>query len=148
MKYSNEDFIRLMTEIEDQGGEHLDEICGGQEYTFQVKKGDKIEERTAFQPGCESEALFNVKYDAYESVVVPEPILEPDPTRNGQSKRQKTRPDPNDPTGKSREGLTRTTLRHGPSLQGRDRFHTVRVCANDDNVGAWPRFAHVIKDKA
>jgi hypothetical protein len=148
MKYGNEDFIRLMTEIEDQGGEHLDEICGGQEYVFQVKEGDKLVERTAFQPGCEAESLFHVKYDAYGAVRVPEPLLEPDPTRNGASKRQKTRPDPADPTGKSRIGLDKVVMRHRDGPGGKSEYHEVRVCAHDDNVGAWPRFKHVIKGES
>lgn len=141
MRYTDADFIRLMTEIEGQGGMHLNELCGGEEHTFIMPDG---KERTHFARGCENESMFHVDYDPYSTVMVPEPVLEPNPERGNQSHRAKMERDPSDPTGKRKRPIVQIVERSGHYPAGGPS--PVRVCANDDNVGMWPRFKHVIKD--
>jgi hypothetical protein len=149
MNYTNADFIRLMTEIENQGGEHLDDLCDDQKYSYETKEGPK----TVFTPGCGNETMFHVAYDPFSTVMVPEPAMEPDPEREGRSHRAKTELDPTDTTFE-REGRKQ---RRRPIIVLVEREAEVpaggvgvlgaaRVCAGHDNVGSWPRFRHVIKD--
>jgi hypothetical protein len=150
MNYSNADFIRLMTEIEDQGGEHLDETCGGQEYEYTMQDGTV---KTHFTAGCENETMFHVAYDPYATVMVPEPVLEPDPEREGRSHRAKLEPDPSDKTfaAEGRKQRMRPIVvlieRRAEVPAGvEEQPSVVRTCAGHDSVGLWPRFAHVVKD--
>jgi hypothetical protein len=140
MKYTSSDFIRLLSEIEAQGGEHREDSCIGQEYPYTKNGNDK----TYYAPGCEdtgsTETMFYVAYDPYATVVVPEPILEPDPDRDGRSHRSKK-----DEDGNALFTLVEREAEIPAGLSGAEPG-LVAVCAGHDNLGAWPRFAHVIQD--
>lgn len=151
MKYAHEDFIRLMGEVEEQGGEHVDETCMWDEITFKMPDGT---ETSAKSSGCEKDVLFDVPYDPSATVLVPEPVLEVDESRSGWDDDQgdhhpthKTKlvEDPNDPD--RRIPLIEYVEREGELAEGGVfTLLPVRVCALEDNIGMWPRFQHVIKD--
>ena len=136
MNYSNADFLRLMDEVENQHGEHLEDICGGQEYSYEMPDGSK---KTHFTAGCENESMFHVGYDPYATVMVPEPVLEPDPTRDGRSHRAKKDDDGN-------PIIVLVERKAEILLASKGVLAAARVCAGHDNLGSWPRFRHVIKD--
>lgn len=85
MKYPQDQFFRLMEEIEFQDGVHLDATCENRYVT--PLTGDKVKGVEVAM--CGENALFEVPY---------EPL-------------------------------------------GSDTISKVRVCAVDDRVGLWPRFA-------
>jgi hypothetical protein len=144
MNYTNADFIRLMSEVEEQGGEHLDAVCGGQEYSFVMPDGKA---KTHFTSGCENESMFHVSYDPYATVMVPEPVLEPDPTRDGRSHRAKLERDPADPEGKRKRPIVVMVERQAvPPAGMENQPSAARVCAGHDDLGRWPRFRHALKD--
>lgn len=59
MNYSSDQFLRLMEEVEEQGGEHLDELCTARRFEF---CGDKIKPVTL--PGCGNSSVFQIPYAA------------------------------------------------------------------------------------
>lgn len=140
MRYTTTDFIRLLSEIEAQGGEHLDEPCEAKEYPYTKGGEDKLYHAKGCAEDGSHETMFNVAYDPTATVLVPQPILEPDPARDGRSKRSKK-----DENGNA---MVEFVEYPGDDIGPLADKHTVRVCAGHDNVGAWPRFAGVIEDGA
>ena len=57
MKYSQEEFFDLMERVENEGGEHLDDICGVRQYTF---SGPHTKPLT--DPGHGEVTLFKIPY--------------------------------------------------------------------------------------
>jgi hypothetical protein len=94
LKYDEEEFFRLMGEVQRQGGQHLDET---HEHVYHPKySGDKTTEGqkpSGVLKYCNSNALFDVPY------------LNPDRSVS--------------PTASE----------------------SIKVCAVDDCIGLWPRFA-------
>jgi len=155
MLLANSDFLRLIDAVEAQDGAHLDDTCHADEINYEFPNGTR---KSVLTNGCEKETVFEIPYDPTETVLVPEPLLEPDPDRsewvdeNGdsrQTRRSKTEEIFND-HGES-TGSTRTLFeiveREGerPDSGIIDRS-TVRVCALDDNIGMWPRFKGTLQD--
>lgn len=145
MKYTQEDFVRLISAVEEQGGDLLDETCTKDEIEYEMEGKTKI----SHTHGCEAEYLFEVPYDPNETVMVPEILTEDDPNRGTvtgpdgverQVQRSKYDKDKN-PIFEivEREG--------GPDSGGSTYAEPVKACAVGDNVGAWPRFRHAIRDK-
>lgn len=153
MKYAQEDFIRLMGEIEEQGGEHVDETCMWDEIEFEMPDGTTKRVKSS---GCEKDVLFDVPYDPTTTVLVPEPVLEVDDERSGwtdssgnehPTHKTKLIQDPAHPDDPSRQvPLIEYVERESEVLGGADLVLPVRVCAVEDNVGMWPRFAHTMQD--
>jgi hypothetical protein len=61
MDYEKDEFFALIEDVEDQGGEHLDELCKHRRYEF---TGDSI--KPVVLPGCGNAALFRVPYEAID----------------------------------------------------------------------------------
>lgn len=94
MQYTPDDFFRLATEIEEQGGAHLDEVCEDRYFKLSGEKQKGVEIGY-----CNDSAIFEVPYV-------------------------------------------------GRDKNGRDMpVQPVKICAVDDAVGRWPRFAHTIEDE-
>lgn len=151
MKYTNEDFIRLMSAVDADGGEHLDETCAMDEITYTLPEGRHIVEHTH---GCENETLFAIPYDPDSTVLVPEPILEDDPERDTYTapdgtEQHVTRAKKihNEATG--RDEVLFEIVERGPDADngGLATLGVVKACAVGDNVGMWPRFQHAMRDK-
>lgn len=63
MNYEGDEFIRLLEEVERQGGEHLQEKCSPHKYRLQVPKPGKPEAKEwkeHFTSGCGKESKFRV----------------------------------------------------------------------------------------
>lgn len=72
MNYSQEEFLRLMEAVEEQGGEHLDDLCSAKTYEFTGKELARVT-----LPGCGNTSLFAVPYDALAkdgTEVGPQPV--------------------------------------------------------------------------
>lgn len=151
MKYTNEDFIRLIDAVEEQGGDHLDPVCMPEEVKYE--KGEP-----SFTHGCAQPTLFDVRYDTGATVLVPEPVLEFDPKRSDEwedpytgEKRKTTRAR----KAKDKETDLETVIFHivereaEPSQKQASMEYPcyVKVCGIADNVGMWPRFRHAIEDE-
>lgn len=151
MRYANEDFISLLSEVDAQGGDHLDETCTWDEIEFKRPDGTTDIARSS---GCEKEMLLDIPYDPSATVLVPEPVLEEDPDRPGYTDkdgnhrptmRTKMVDHPDDPDRKI--PLIEYVEREGEVADGGTAMALpVRVCALEDNVGMFPRFSHVIQD--
>lgn len=150
MKYTNADFIRLMSAAESVGGEHLDETCAMDEIEYPMPDGKTRIEHTH---GCEQETLFTIPYDPTETVLVPEPLLEDDPDRttytaaDGTERQVQRSRKEKGPDG--RERVLYEIVERGSEVDGGGTSFAlpVRVCAVADNVGMWPRFQHAMRDK-
>lgn len=132
--YTDRDFIALIDEIQEQEGRHLPERCMADELEFKLQDGST---QHVLGNGCEEDALFLVPYDPDEAVSVNEPILEPDPDSPKTRKRQAMTTD-----GRPRWKVVPHGNPDVPAARS-----TVRVCANDDLMRAWPRFRDVIQDR-
>lgn len=154
MKYTSTDFISLMGEVENQGGEHVDQTCTAEEILF--KQPDGTTQRV-MSSGCGLDVLFDVPYDPSSTVLVPEPVLEVDEGRSGwddpdngdhhPTHKTKMVQDPHSEDPSKKVALVEYVEREGELLEGGTAtLLPVRVCAQEDNVGMWPRFQHVIKD--
>lgn len=147
MKYTQADYIRLMTAVEEQGGAHLDETCAKDEIEYPMPDGKTKIDHTH---GCENETLFDVMYEPGETVMVPQPILEVDPTRspftslNGETRHVTRSVKSEDEEGN--ETVVFEVVQHEGELSEQAFPEEVRVCAVADNVGMWPRFQHAIRD--
>ena len=109
--YDN-DFISLLEEVERQGGELLPETCLPGEYVITIsKKGGGVKKRKVLTTGCGNEHRLEIPYDPSTPVAVPQTPTAEDP----------------EPKAKRHAGD------HG--------LGKVIVCATDDAVDRWPRFA-------
>lgn len=63
MRYSEQQYINLITAVEDQGGEHRDEMCSARSYTMTGKQGKPVT-----LPGCGNTSIFSLPYDATDSL--------------------------------------------------------------------------------
>lgn len=61
MNYSKDEFLDLMTQVDDAGGEHLDEMCAARTYKF---TGERLKPATL--PGCGNSTLFAVPYEGLD----------------------------------------------------------------------------------
>ena len=59
MNYTEQQFFSLIEEIEAQGGELTEELCGYRQYDFSGDKGKPVA-----LPGCGNTSIFNIPYDA------------------------------------------------------------------------------------
>lgn len=155
MRYTNDDFIRLIDEVERHGGELVDDTCHADELTYEYE--GRV--HRVMTSGCEMPVVFVIPYDPAQPVMVTEPVLEPDPDRKGEWKdakgnkrrtmRSKKMPDPDNPDRKI--VVTQEVERPGEVTMvgqpGLGVLLPVTVCAVEDNLGMWPRFRHVIKDR-
>lgn len=132
--YTDTDFVRLIDEVEAQGGKHLPGRCMADEIEFEMTDGSV---RHTLGTGCEEDALFRVVYDQNADVDVPEPILEKD-SRPGAPEDRRRQALDEDGNGRW------TVVHHKGSGDTVDRG-TVQVCANDDLMREWPRFRHAMK---
>ena len=63
MNYSKEEFFDLMTQAENQGAQHLDELCNDRVYEF----GGRV--KPLRLRGCLNSSLFEVPFGDNEGVV-------------------------------------------------------------------------------
>jgi hypothetical protein len=131
--YSNRDFVRLLTAVENDGGTYSGDECQYHEIDELTKMGHK----PALSTGCEEAALFDVAYDPSSTVDVPEPILIEDDDENAPQGRKKQR------RNADAELEWTVVTREGDDT---DSFRTARVCANDDLMRLWPRYRNAMRD--
>lgn len=135
--YRDADAARLMEGVAAQGGRWLDETCASEEHEFIMPNG-KV--RTMLGTGCEETALFLVKYDPAETVIVNEPRLVEDDDPDAPKGRRKALTDDDDlvicdPVEHKGE----------PSPFPNEERAFVKVCANDDLMREWPRFRKLMQ---
>lgn len=131
--YTNRDFVRLMDAVETDGGVYSVEEC----HSHEIDDLSKMGQKPAMSTGCEEAAIFEVAYDPSATVTVPEPILIPDDSPDApEGRKMQARDD----DGRLRNRLVE---RKG---EIRTDFRRARVCANDDLMRLWPRFAAAMKD--
>lgn len=58
MNYNKDEFLDLMQQVEDQGGEHLDEMCVAHKYNFTGKQSKPLT-----IAGCGNSSIFEVPYE-------------------------------------------------------------------------------------
>jgi hypothetical protein len=137
-RYTDLDFVRLIDEVEAQGGRHLPERCMADEIEYDMPDGSV---RHTLGNGCEEDTLFAVAYDGNATVEVEEPILVPDKRPGAPKGRRRQDIDENG------TGRWQLVLHEGDADSGGvAERSTVHVCANDDLLRMWPRFRHVIHD--
>lgn len=121
MNYSPDNFLRLMEEVESQGGAHSSDACMPQPFRIKLPEEGNPSKRvwkTRYTSGCRAEARFLVPYDPTTPVTV-------------EHKGVETHDEPSE-----------TEL---AGMNERDAGMAV-VCAVDDAMGLWPRFANVIQE--
>lgn len=121
MNYSPDNFLRLMDEAERQGGAHSSDVCKPQNYKLKMPvpgNPSKRKWRNYTTTGCGSEARFLIPYDPSKPVTV---------QHKGVTTEDR-------PTESSRAAMNE----RGAGM--------AVVCAVDDAMGLWPRFAHVIQE--
>lgn len=151
MIYTNADFVRMISAVDAQGGELLDETCAKEEVIYEIpgRKKPVVD----YTHGCENETLFRIPYEADATVMVPEPVLEEDPDRSGwtdlQGNDRRTTRSVKDEDEDGNEVVVFEMVERESPYEGGGVIEkgTVRVCALADNVGMWPRFAGVCQDK-
>lgn len=131
--YTPGDEARLIDEVEEQGGKYL---AGERHMAYEIDGLALLKEGPPLSSGCEEDALFFVPYDPFKTVIVNEPILEPDPSPDAPSGRKRTR------MGKDGAPLYEEVERGGTDSPPEGVLSVVKVCANDDLMRNWPRFQH------
>jgi hypothetical protein len=131
--FSGPDFVRLIQEVERQGGTYPMEVCAASE----IKELSRPGHKPAMSNGCGEAALFHVNYDPSASVDVPEPLLVPDESPNAPMGRTKQRRD--------EDGRAEWSVVRREGVEGAGPA-TATACANDDLMREWPRYRHVIAD--
>lgn len=123
--YTDRDVARLIDAVEAQHGRYLHgETCMAEE----IDDLTLSNQGPPLSTGCEQEAMFLVAYDPFATVLVNEPILEPDP-------------DPDAPSGRKRQRKSAAgeplyePVERGGTGSADGTLSTVRVCANDDLIG-------------
>lgn len=116
MNYHPDDFLALTATVEQEGGSILRDKCRGNKVVYTLPEGSKITEYTS---GCDLHARLAVPYDPtlpvdFETYTNVE--------RDGQEVRIRTR-----------------IKNDGEAAKA----SFVPVCAVDDAVGAWPRYADI-----
>lgn len=121
MDYSGTDFAALVDEVEDQGGTHLDDLCEVIVHKIPEKPGGKV--RKIKGTGCQDATIFKLPYKA--GIFAGEPdsdqLVE---------------------CGTMDDG---TTAKMAVAVD--EGIHLFRACANDDDIGKWPRFAAALNDE-
>lgn len=131
--YDPDRFIRLTDEVERQGGASLPDICCGDEYHLKQPdvEGGMIwtDIRTTW---CNEFTRFVIPYDCGAAVEVPQAEWSGEP-----GDRKMKRLDPVEVSAPPQTEIAKQIQRGG-------RFAT--VCAQDDLVHLWPRFANATKE--
>lgn len=96
--YTDDLFIRLLDEVEKQGGSLLPERCAGKKFRLKMKSGNTMRWKDYWTTGCGYDSRFDVPY---------EPLLAHDAEKR-----------------------------------------VVTVCAVDDMMHLWPRFATIHTEEA
>lgn len=132
ISYTQDEFLRLMTQIEEEGGHQAEDehgyplICADRTFTFSGPHGKPLK-----LDYCNHEAVFEVVYDPTQPVQMELPVYELDQNDelvlDGQGEPVVKRMEFIDHPGES-----------GP------RDASVRVCAVEDTLGWWPRYASVM----
>jgi hypothetical protein len=58
MNYSQDEFLDIMSQVDREGGDHLDKVCKHRRYTFSGPK-----QKPVILPGCGNSTLFEIPYD-------------------------------------------------------------------------------------
>lgn len=119
--------MRLIEEAERQGGAHSNERCTPTKFIIDLPKAgsDKFVKTDVYTAGCNAEAKFLIPYDPAAHVTIP--------GYNG----------PDDPNAD--ENTVAPTVGEADALRQRKAGLAV-ICAVDDRMDLWPRFAHVAEE--
>lgn len=132
--FSQDEFLRLMTSIEVEGGHQAEDddgaplVCKARRYQFSGPKSKPV-----VLKGCANESIFEVAYDSTKPVILELPVYEYD------DEGQPVRDDEGQPVVKRVEFIDH------PGENGPAVLSTVQVCAVHDALGWWPRYAHVME---
>lgn len=125
MNYNPDDFLRLMEEAERQGGAHLPDRCEPGSYDLDMPNGSgRRTTKTVKTSGCGQETQFVLPYDPAQKVEIP--------GYGG-------------PENADGEPKTATVSANDAKAMNQRLAGLLTVCAVDDNVGLWPRFANVVE---
>lgn len=142
-KFGDIEFIKLLGEVEIQGGGHSAKICSQRIYDRDGDAGDVTRVEKRIMPGCGMPSFLEIPYDPYADVTVDEPVMVPDPKRKGChiSKKRWVMRD-----GKSVEEVeTKKVLRQGPiEKRTSGELRLIEVCAYHDGAFQWPRFRETV----
>lgn len=128
LTYDPDEFIRLTDEVERQGGASLPDPCIGEEYHLKITSIEGSKWRDFTTKGCGEYTRFVIPYDCGSAVDVPQAEWSGEP-----GKRRMKRLDPSSVPAPPQTEVAKQIARGG-------RF--VTVCASDDLVALWPRFAN------
>lgn len=133
----------MLGAIEDEGGTLLPDACKPTKYRLKVpdESTGKYVWKDFFTTGCGKETRFVVIYDVQQPVIIPYadamPTLDELPDGNKRRKflTHKVRYDSAEPV---------TDVQVEERIKRGAGFAT--VCAVDDSIGRWPRFAKLMKE--
>lgn len=119
MEYTGTEFARLVDAIEDDGGVHLDDLC--EPIHHRIKTSPKGRFKVYKGTGCDDATMFKIGYKSaiFGPNVKDDQLVEVGTTPDGS-----------------------TAMMAVPVDEG---VHLLRVCANDDDLGKWPRFADALE---
>lgn len=119
MEYTGTEFASLVEAVEDDGGVHLDDIC--EPILHRIKTSPKGKTKTYKGAGCGDATVFKLKYKSaiFGNDSDSDQLVE---------------------VGEHPDGTT--AMMAVPVDEG---IHLLRVCANDDDLGKWPRFADALE---
>lgn len=129
MEFSQDEWLRLIEAIEADGGFQAEDdlgmpkVCTTRTYQFTGPK--KLPMKLRVLEGCDNESMFEILYDPGAPVHLE---LE----------------------ARDRKGnLTgeKVVIDHSGEAGLKGAVDTVTVCAVDDGVGWWPRYAHVMDEE-
>lgn len=121
MNYSPDEFLQLMEAVEAQGGAHSSEPCKPRNYKLRMPKPGNATVRVwknFTTTGCGAEARFVVPYDPTQPVSI----------------KHKGQTSTDEPT----ESELAAMVDRGAGMAA--------VCAVDDSLGLWPRFANTSQE--
>lgn len=118
INYKPKDFIALSNEVEQQGGKLLLGPCTGKPISYKVPVAGKRVRKNYFTTHCGTSARMEIPYDSSTHV-----LLEED-----------------------NEGVGEQVIIVDHPGEKHPKDEVATVCAVDDCVGLWPRFAEVVSE--
>lgn len=120
MNYHPDDFMALTATVESEGGSILRDKCKGRKVVYALPEGSRT---TMFTAGCGLHARFAVPYDPTQPIDI-ETYANID----------------REVDGRTEEVRVRTRIKNDGEAA---KASFVPVCAVDDAMGAWPRYANL-----
>lgn len=132
MRYTADEFLALIESVEAQGGVHLPEEHGKRAHMYEMPSAEgprRVEVDLAY---CGEESVFQLHYGAGTPVRVPVGAPKANPKTNREAYIQQIK-DLEWRTDRPIPEEAQAVLKNGGGV--------VKVCAVDDSMGRWPRFA-------